>query len=135
MTDVNANRSYQLEKTVTNSKILILYLEHFSMGDGSDLVGSLNGAAGDSSLGVVNGLPVRLQKLSKSQPYANPQATLPLINRYIDEPRPLRVAVIGGGLSGILAGVLLPEKVPGIQLTIYDKNYDFVGRSQYSTVG
>lgn len=102
------------------------------MGDISDLVESQH-AAGDSSLGAVNGLPVGLQKPSEPQPYANPKAKLPLLDRYIDEPRPLRVAVIGGGLSGILAGVLLPEKVPGIQLTIYDKNYDFVGLSQYST--
>ncbi|KAK5992935.1 FAD-binding monooxygenase moxY [Cladobotryum mycophilum] len=50
-----------------------------------------------------------------------------LINRFIDEPRPLRVAVIGGGLSGILAGILLPAKVPGLALTIYEKNDDFGG--------
>jgi hypothetical protein len=104
------------------------------MGDASDLVESRHDAAGDSSLGAVNGLPVGLQKPSEPQPYVNPQAKLPLLDRYIDEPRQLRVAVIGGGLSGILAGVLLPEKVPGIQLAVYDKNYDFVGLSQYSTV-
>jgi hypothetical protein len=49
-----------------------------------------------------------------------------LIDRHIDEPRALKVAVIGGGLSGILAGVLLPPKVPGLELTIYEKNQDFV---------
>ncbi|EGX92984.1 hypothetical protein CCM_04356 [Cordyceps militaris CM01] len=52
---------------------------------------------------------------------------LEIVDRYIDEPRPLKVAVIGGGLAGILAGVLLPVKVPGIQLTIYEKNEDFGG--------
>ncbi|KAM0741397.1 hypothetical protein ACQRIT_004254 [Beauveria bassiana] len=52
---------------------------------------------------------------------------LEIVDRYIDEPRPLKVAVIGGGLAGILAGVLLPTKVPGIQLTIYEKNRDFGG--------
>ena len=101
------------------------------MGDGADLVESLHDAAGDSTLGAVNGLSVRLQKPSYPQPYINAQDKLPLIDRYIDEPRELRVAVIGGGLSGILAGILLPEKVPGIHLTIYDKNYDFVRHSQY----
>ncbi|EFX00603.1 flavin-binding monooxygenase [Grosmannia clavigera kw1407] len=50
-----------------------------------------------------------------------------LVDRFIDEPRPLRVAVIGGGLTGITAGILLPAKVPGIQLTIYEKNEDFGG--------
>ena len=49
-----------------------------------------------------------------------------LIDRFIDEPRPLRVAVIGGGLAGVIAGVLLPKKVPSIELTIYEKNDDFV---------
>src|SRR6478609_7739513 len=96
------------------------------MGDASDLIESRHDAAGDSNLGALNGLPVGLQKPSEPQQYVNPRAKIPLIDRYIDEPRPLRVAVIGGGLSGILAGVLLPEKVPGIQLSIYDKNYDFV---------
>ncbi|KID72740.1 uncharacterized protein G6M90_00g093000 [Metarhizium brunneum] len=50
-----------------------------------------------------------------------------LIDRFIDEPRPLQVAVIGGGLAGILAGILLPAKVPGIELTIIEKNNDFGG--------
>jgi protoporphyrinogen oxidase len=39
----------------------------------------------------------------------------------------LQVAVIGAGIAGITAGVLLPRKVPGIQLTIFDKNNDVVG--------
>lgn len=57
-----------------------------------------------------------------------PQSGISLVNRFIDEPRSLRVSVIGGGLAGILAGILLPKKVPGIQLTIYEKNKDFVSR-------
>lgn len=59
-----------------------------------------------------------------TSPYHNPSLTL--IDRFVDEPRPLRVGVIGGGLAGISAGVLLPKKVPGIQLTIYEKNADVV---------
>ncbi|KAI0136204.1 hypothetical protein BJ170DRAFT_698949 [Xylariales sp. AK1849] len=56
--------------------------------------------------------------------------TLPeisLIDRHADEPRKLRVAVIGAGLSGVIAGVLLPAKVPGIELTIFEKNADVGG--------
>lgn len=34
--------------------------------------------------------------------------------------------MIGAGISGITAGVLLPAKVPGIDLTIYEKNSDVV---------
>ena len=47
----------------------------------------------------------------------------------IDDYRQLKVAVIGGGLSGITAGALLPAKVPGLALTVFEKNADFVSRS------
>lgn len=65
-----------------------------------------------------------------------PKSRVSLVDRYLDEPRKLRVAVIGGGLSGILGGILLPEKVPGIELVIYEKNAEFVSgrrtfRSRY----
>lgn len=42
-------------------------------------------------------------------PYRNPK--LQLHDRHIDEPRPLKVAVIGAGIAGITAGALLPVKV------------------------
>ncbi|KAI0470044.1 hypothetical protein GGR56DRAFT_683984 [Xylariaceae sp. FL0804] len=53
--------------------------------------------------------------------------TLDLVDRYIDEPRALNVAIIGAGIAGLIAGVLLPAKVPGIKLTIYEKNEDVGG--------
>ncbi|EPQ56351.1 FAD/NAD P-binding domain-containing protein [Gloeophyllum trabeum ATCC 11539] len=40
----------------------------------------------------------------------------------IDECRPMRVVCIGAGFSGILAGIRFPQKVPNVDLTIYDKN-------------
>jgi heterodisulfide reductase subunit A-like polyferredoxin len=46
--------------------------------------------------------------------------------RSIDQVRELKVAVIGAGLAGINAGILLPAKVPGIKLTIFEKNTDVV---------
>lgn len=49
-----------------------------------------------------------------------------LEDRAVDDVRPLRVAVIGAGLSGILAGILLPAKVPNLQLSIFEKNLDVV---------
>lgn len=61
---------------------------------------------------------------SKQHKYFLPE--IPLVDRYIDEPRSLRVAVVGAGLSGVIAGVLLPAKVPGIELTIFEKNADVV---------
>ena len=45
-----------------------------------------------------------------------------LENHPIDEVRKLKVVVIGAGLSGLLAGILLPAKVPGIELKIFEKN-------------
>ncbi|KAI8933140.1 hypothetical protein NX059_009781 [Plenodomus lindquistii] len=48
-------------------------------------------------------------------------------SRYIDHVRALKVAVIGAGLAGINAGILLPAKVPGIDLTIFEKNSDVSG--------
>lgn len=55
-----------------------------------------------------------------------PRSTLQIQDRFIDEPERLRVAVIGAGLTGIEAGVLLPAKVPNIDLVIYEKNADVV---------
>ncbi|KAL4895280.1 hypothetical protein BDV59DRAFT_199951 [Aspergillus ambiguus] len=45
----------------------------------------------------------------------------------IDEVRPIKVGIIGAGLSGITAGALLPAKLPGLDLRIYDKNADVGG--------
>jgi heterodisulfide reductase subunit A-like polyferredoxin len=47
-------------------------------------------------------------------------------SRSIDQVRELKVAVIGAGLAGINAGILLPAKIPGIKLTIFEKNTDVV---------
>jgi heterodisulfide reductase subunit A-like polyferredoxin len=58
------------------------------------------------------------------KPYEVPK--IELVNRFIDQPRELNVAVIGAGIAGVLAGILLPAKVPGIKLTIYEKNAEVV---------
>lgn len=55
-----------------------------------------------------------------------PTTNLQLEDHPVDEIRNLRVAVVGAGLSGIIAGVLLPPKVPGIELKIFEKNSDVV---------
>jgi hypothetical protein len=68
--------------------------------------------------------PVVLNGTASASAY--PKSRIELLDRFIDEPRALRVAVIGGGLAGILAGILLPKKVPKIKLTIYEKNHDVV---------
>ncbi|KAH7120751.1 hypothetical protein B0J11DRAFT_589497 [Dendryphion nanum] len=45
----------------------------------------------------------------------------------IDDVRPLRVVVVGAGVSGITAAVFLPVKVPLIDLVIYERNSDIGG--------
>lgn len=69
---------------------------------------------------------------TKPHKYVLPEISL--VDRHVDEPRKLRVAVIGAGLSGVIAGVLLPIKVPGIELTIFEKNADVVSEPRYLLV-
>lgn len=68
-------------------------------------------------------------KVARAVQMPYPQSSLQLENHPIDQVRNLRVAVIGAGLAGITAGVLLPAKVPGINLRIYEKNSDLVSSS------
>lgn len=53
-------------------------------------------------------------------------STFQLEEHPVDELRPIKVGIIGAGLAGITAGVMLPAKLPGIDLRIYDKNADVV---------
>nr|VWO94428.1 FAD-binding monooxygenase BOA2 (EC (Botcinic acid biosynthesis cluster A protein 2) [Ganoderma boninense] len=40
----------------------------------------------------------------------------------IDEYKPIKVIVIGAGFSGILAGIRFPQKIPNVDLAIYEKS-------------
>ncbi|KXT10076.1 hypothetical protein AC579_2470 [Pseudocercospora musae] len=51
----------------------------------------------------------------------------------IDEIRSLKVAIIGAGLAGIEATILLKAKVPKVDLTVLEKNAD-VGGTWYENV-
>lgn len=44
----------------------------------------------------------------------------------IDEVLRLRVVVVGAGIAGINAGILLPRKVPNIDLVILERHADLV---------
>lgn len=55
-----------------------------------------------------------------------PASLLELPDHHIDDVRSLRVSVIGAGIAGINAGILLPAKVPKIQLTVFEKNEEVV---------
>ncbi|KZT07846.1 FAD/NAD(P)-binding domain-containing protein [Laetiporus sulphureus 93-53] len=40
----------------------------------------------------------------------------------IDDYRPIKVVVIGAGYSGIIAGIRFTQRIPNVELTIYEKN-------------
>ncbi|KAK5992773.1 FAD-binding monooxygenase aflW [Cladobotryum mycophilum] len=102
------------------------------MGDAMDLptspctaAGSKPSQASEQDISSWKDGRVDLPSAAKSHKY-HVQPTK-LVNRFIDEPREIRVAVIGAGLAGVSAGILLPAKVPGIKLTIFDKNAEVGG--------
>lgn len=90
--------------------------------NGTQAAAQVNG----NSPGTTAGSTVPPLTKGSARQTSYPKSRVDLVDRFLDEPRKLRVAVIGGGLSGILSGILLPEKVPGIELVIYEKNKDFV---------
>lgn len=47
--------------------------------------------------------------------------------RSIDHQRPMKVIVMGAGISGILAGIRLPQHIPNLELVIYEKNPEIGG--------
>lgn len=49
----------------------------------------------------------------------------------IDVPPSIKAIVVGAGMAGILAGILLPRKVPGLQLSILERNDDIVCSSAH----
>ena len=50
-------------------------------------------------------------------------------DQYLGQPRPVRVIVVGAGLSGIAAVKIFKERFSGksVELVIYDKNEDVTG--------
>ncbi|PPQ79898.1 hypothetical protein CVT25_002954 [Psilocybe cyanescens] len=51
---------------------------------------------------------------------AKPRLPFKLGNFSVDDPRPIKVAVIGAGHSGIVAGIRFRQRVQNLDLTIYD---------------
>lgn len=47
--------------------------------------------------------------------------------RAIDDPRPLRVVVVGAGISGILATIRLRDAISPLELVVYEKNAEVGG--------
>lgn len=48
-------------------------------------------------------------------------------DRPIDGARPIRVVIIGSGLSGILASIRFRQRIQNVSLTVYEKNDDIGG--------
>lgn len=53
----------------------------------------------------------------------------------IDQIPSIRVVVVDAGIAGINAAILLPRKVPGLELVIYERNEDLVRRDWSSMPG
>ena len=47
--------------------------------------------------------------------------------RSVDAKRPLRVICVGAGISGILTSIRFPQRIPNLDLQIYEKNPDIGG--------
>ncbi|KAL4745502.1 hypothetical protein BDW72DRAFT_208140 [Aspergillus terricola var. indicus] len=45
----------------------------------------------------------------------------------VDERLPIKAIVVGAGITGVTAGVLLPAKVPGLSLAIHERHSDIGG--------
>lgn len=70
---------------------------------------------------------------SELQPKSKPRAPLRTIfpsfeieEHAIDDTPNLKAIVVGAGISGIDAGILFPQKVPGLELVIYEQTSDIV---------
>jgi cation diffusion facilitator CzcD-associated flavoprotein CzcO len=47
--------------------------------------------------------------------------------RSVDEARRLRVVIIGAGISGILACIRFRQRIPNLDICVYEKNADIGG--------
>ncbi|BDD61661.1 hypothetical protein MAP00_006699 [Monascus purpureus] len=47
--------------------------------------------------------------------------------RSIDECRPLRIVIIGAGISGIVSSIRIAQRIPNAEICVYEKNEDIGG--------
>ncbi|KAF3202707.1 hypothetical protein TWF191_004845 [Orbilia oligospora] len=64
---------------------------------------------------------------STPEPQSPAEKLVTLEQRAVDEPRAIKVIVIGAGISGILAGIRLPQRIENLDLVIYEKNPEVGG--------
>jgi cation diffusion facilitator CzcD-associated flavoprotein CzcO len=63
----------------------------------------------------------------RTSPFQSISKNPVISERPIDEARPLKVIFIGAGISGIIAGIKLPQILKNLHLVIYDKNPEIGG--------
>ncbi|KUJ12617.1 FAD/NAD(P)-binding domain-containing protein [Mollisia scopiformis] len=80
----------------------------------------------DGKQGASDSVHLSQKTLPTSAPEV-PRALFQFEDHPIDSKKRIRVAVIGAGIAGVTAGVLLPIKVPGIDLQIFEKNTEVGG--------
>jgi len=51
----------------------------------------------------------------------------PLYDHCIDDLRRMKVICIGAGFSGVLAAIRFPQRIPNLELVVYEKNADVGG--------
>lgn len=64
---------------------------------------------------------------STTEAVAQPSGNDVVANRSIDEARPLRIVVVGSGISGILASIRFRQRIQNLDLCVYEKNADIGG--------
>lgn len=76
--------------------------------------------------------PATTEKTAETSKKATPAKTgeeVPWIveDRPVDGARPIRVVIIGSGLSGIIASIRFRQRIQNLSLTVYEKNEDIGG--------
>ncbi|RAK96856.1 flavin-containing monooxygenase [Aspergillus ibericus CBS 121593] len=65
--------------------------------------------------------------VSAAKTHEQPADSWVVEERSVDEARPLRVVVIGSGISGIIASIRFRQRIPNLDLCVYEKNADIGG--------
>ncbi|KAJ9266407.1 hypothetical protein DTO212C5_6330 [Paecilomyces variotii] len=71
-----------------------------------------------------NGTPAKVEEAPQT---LKTEEKWVLEDRSADEYRPLRVIVMGAGISGILSIIRLTQRIPNLDLCVYEKNADVGG--------
>lgn len=79
-------------------------------------------------LGVEKHFPQFMPAMSTETPSDSIKNTASIVEgRAIDDARPIKVRVMGAGLSGIIACIRLLQRIKNIDLRVYEKNEDIGG--------